>query len=275
MRDLLQFLQRFSNLILFLFLETIALILLFSYNDYQQSVAISSANSIHGKLYALKTQTTSYFRLKEINAALFQRNSELEKKIVRLEEALRQVDARELPLKPSLDYHYIYARSIKHTLTQLCNYITINVGTADSLRIGMGVTDHNGVVGVVSACSEHYAVVIPIINVKMRLSCKTLGSNSVGSLAWHGGDTHYAYLEELPGHALWNVGDTVVTSGFSDAFPEGIPVGVISTMEKDSKRNFYKSKVHLFTDYANLSHLRIIRTLYRDEQMQLESEAMK
>lgn len=272
MRQLIQFLVRYRNFLLFLFLEILSLILLFRFNDYQQGILFSSANRINGKLYTFREAVSGYFALRENNTELLRLNSEMELRIARLEESLQNAGLTEGQLKAADRYEYIQAKVIKNSVSQLRNHLTLNVGRQDGVAEGMGVCNHLGIVGVVSVCSDHFSVVIPVLNPDISFSCIVAGSNSIGSLNWKGGDTRFAWLEELPDYAFWAIGDTVVTSGFSDAFPSGIPVGVIHGIEKKSNSSFNRSRVRLFTGFESLADVRVIAQFLRDERLDLEKE---
>lgn len=275
MHSLIQFLLRFGNTLLFVVLEIIALVLLFRYNDFHQSIALSSANCINGRIYETREQVTGYFQLREKNTLLWQQNGVLEKRVAALEAALRQYELEERPLNGAEDFDYIYARVLKNSVIQLANTFTLNVGRADGVEPGMGISAPEGIAGIVSACSEHYSVAVSLLNVNAHYSCKVKHTDVVGSLTWYGGDTRYGLLEELPGYQMWNVGDTIVTSGFSDSFPEGLPVGCIESFDKTTADNFYTARIRLFTSFESLADVRIMyRTNYR-EQQELEEEAVR
>ncbi|MBP5171577.1 MAG: rod shape-determining protein MreC [Bacteroidales bacterium] len=273
MHSLIQFLARFGNTLLFVVLEIVALVLLFRYNDFHQSIALSSASRINGKIYETREQVTGYFLLREKNTLLWQQNGELEKKVARLEAALRQSGREEAPLRDADEFGYIYARVLKNSVIQQTNSFTLNVGRADGVQPGMGVTGPQGIAGIVSACSEHYSVVVSLLNVNAHFSCKVKNTDVVGSLTWHGGDTRYGWLEELPGYQMWNVGDTVVTSGFSNSFPAGLPVGCIESFDKTSAENFYTARIRLFTRFESLADVRIMYRTHFQEQRELEEAA--
>ena len=80
-------------------------------------------------------------------------------------------------------------------------------------------------------------------------------------------------LEELPRHVPFNIGDTIVTSGYSVVFPEGIPVGTIITQTKDEDDNFYTLQIKLLTDFTTLSTVRVIENAFRDEINRIEDDA--
>ncbi len=145
------------------------------------------------------------------------------------------------------------------------NFFTINRGSADGIMPGMGVVDQNGIVGIVNVTGTKSARIISVLNETQRFSVKVKGSNYVGSLSWKEGNPAIAYVEELPRHVKYNVGDTIVTSGFSTAFPEGIPVGFVMGQVHTTDDNFYTLKVHLAADFSQLSTVRVIRDEFKAE----------
>ena len=235
MRNLLDFLAKYNYWFLFLFLEVTSFVLLFRFNRYQQSVFFSSANSLAGSVYEVAGGVRSYFHLRSENEDLLDRNVWLEQRVAELERRLSDAATDALPLQSltAVDDTLCQVRKahvVKNTLNRADNYITLDQGSLDGIRPDMGVVDANGVVGIVYKTSPHYALVISLLSSKSSLSCKIVGSEYFGYLRWEGGDSRYAYLKDLPRHAELNKGDTVVTSGYSAMFPEGIMVGVVDDL---------------------------------------------
>jgi|GEM_PF-771152 len=212
MHSLIQFFLRFGHVVLFLLMEAFAFVLLVQGNDFQHSVVFTSANRVSGQLYTWRHQTSSYFNLREKNQVLWQQNSDLQKRVAALEATLQAYQIQEQALKPALDFEYIHARVIKNSVSMMSNYFTLDVGKEDGVEKGMGVVSPDGVVGIVKACSPHYSVVLSVLNVQARISCKVQHSDVVGSLTWEGGDTHKALMMELPNYQMWAAGDTIVTA---------------------------------------------------------------
>ena len=132
--------------------------------------------------------------------------------------------------------------------------------------------DQNGIVGIVNVVGDHTARLISVLNPYLRLSCKVKGESQVGSLVWDGKNPGEAVLEELPKHAKFVKGDTIVTSGFSSVFPEGVPVGTILSGSRDREDNFYSLRIKLFTDFSTLSTVRVIRDNMREELREVEKD---
>lgn len=280
MRNLLNFLLKYNYWFLFILLEAASFVLLFRFNHYQQSVFFSSANVVAGQVLDVSGGVSSYFHLKSVNEDLLDRNMQLEQQINNLEKALlaRQVDSSQLnSIKdlPSTDYKLYKARVINNSLNQVDNYITLNRGAKDGIRPEMGVVDGNGVVGIVYETSPRYSVVISVLNSKSSISCKIVGSEYFGYLKWEHGDSQYAYLKDLPRHAEFNLGDTVVTSGYSTVFPEGIVVGTVDDMSDSNDGLSYLLKVKLATNFGKVSDVRVIAKTGQEEQKELEQKSTK
>jgi rod shape-determining protein MreC len=134
----------------------------------------------------------------------------------------------------------------------------------------MGVISDQGLVGIVLESSANFATVIPVINREFRLSAKIKTNNYSGILQWDGVSPRFAMLTEIPFHVILTVGDTILTSGFSSIFPEGIEVGRIESFSLE-KGNFYDIRVELFTDFQRLFHVNVIRNYRQEEQLNLEN----
>ena len=279
MRNLLNFLLKYNHWFLFILLEVISFVLLFRFNHYQHSVYFSSANAVAGKVYEVSGGITSYFHLKSVNEDLLDRILELEQQNHNLEDALGRhlSDSTELNSirnLPNTDYQVFKARVINNSLNLVDNYITLNRGSKDGIRPEMGVVDGNGVVGIVYDTSSHYSRVISVLNSKSSISCKIVGSEYFGYLKWEYGDSRYAYLKDLPRHAEFNLGDTVVTSGYSTVFPEGIMIGTVDDMADSNDGLSYLLKVKLATDFGKVSEVRVIARTGQHEQKELEQKSL-
>lgn len=277
MRNILRFLAKYSTILFFVLMQGVSLYLLFNYNNFQQSALFSTANRLNGWLFTIEESVYGYFNLRVNNEGLLRQNNELELRIAHLESALREyTDSTKIPLlrmKESEEFSLIPARVIQNSVTHYKNYITLNVGEADGIKPEMGVANADGIVGVVSLVTNHYAVVIPVLHRDQRFSCKLKNINASGSLAWDGFDRRFAYLEEIPPYIAVTKGDTVVTSGFSAVFPEGLMVGTVEDYKVSDDANYLRLKIRLATRFDALSNVRVIRYKHRAELKQLEKEA--
>ena len=277
MSELLKFFVKYSSWFLFALYIVAGCALLFARNPYQHHVYLTSANSISSAVYKTTNNVTSYFSLREINEDLQHRNSDLELEIYKLKEVIRdyqeQIYADTMTVDSALTrYQFLIAHVINNSINRSHNYITIEKGRLDGVEPEMGVMDQNGIVGIVNVVGDHTARLISVLNPYLRLSCKVKGEDQVGSLVWDGRGPGEAILEELPKHAKFVKGDTIVTSGYSSVFPEGVPVGTIITGSRDREDNFYTLRIKLFTDFSTLSTVRVIRDKMKDELTTVEKE---
>ena len=86
-----------------------------------------------------------------------------------------------------------------------------------------------------------------------------------------GGDPSIAYMEEVPRHAKFHTGDTVVTSGYSLTFPEGLPVGTILNRIKGNDDSFFILKIKLNSDFKSLSTVRVIKDEFKTDLDSLQN----
>ena len=276
MRNLWQFLVKYSNLLLFLLLEVVALFFVFSRSGLPHSAWVSSANRVTGSFYQAWNNVTTYFFLRSENERLVRENVELQNRITRLENQLEgQLEAGLPDTVPAYvyaekDLHYIPAKVINFSTSSQRNYLTLNKGARDGVEEDMGVVDQDGVVGIVRAVSDRFSVVIPVINNAFSVSCRFLSNDKLGPLHWDGVDYRYAQLEDIARHVEVHEGDTLVTSGLSDAFPEGIRVGIVEEAELGESDAYYHIKVRLAADFHRLGYVQIIQNKALVEQRQLE-----
>lgn len=279
MKDLVEFLRRYSKWLVFTIYIVLSVLLLTHGDPYRRHLWLTSASEVAGGLYGISNGVTSYFNLRETNEDLNRRNAELEAAVVNLRERVQslQLDAftDTMPTPDGVQhFDFIVANVINNSTHHPYNYITIDKGTADGLRPELGVIDHSGVVGTVSVAGEHYSRVISLLNPNFRLSCKIKSSEHIGSLVWDGNDPTQALLEELPRHTVFATGDTVVTSGFSAVFPAGLPVGVIVDDADNRKENFFTLRVKLFADFSRLSNVQVVVNNYRADILEVENNSM-
>ena len=274
MRNLLDFLARHNHWILFFFLEVVSFVLLFQYNSYQGSVWFSSANAVTGKVYAVKASVDQYFSLVEVNRQLTARNLYLEREVSKMAEA-QATQAHDTTYLERLQrsmlarYKSISARVVSNSLDKLDNFITIDKGTADGVKKDMGVACGMGVVGIVYLTSDHYSVVIPVLSSKSNISCAIRGRGYFGYLHWYGNRPDEAYLDDVPRHARFRIGDVIVTSGYSSVFPPGMLVGKVMRVYNSENGMSYRLRVKLTTNFGNLRDVCVINDDAMVERMKL------
>jgi rod shape-determining protein MreC len=275
MEQLFRFLMRYGGTFLFIILESFSLIIVVNQNSFQHASFLSSSNQVAASLLNVEGSVVSYFGLVDTNQQLASENAILQNRVTQLQgrlELLKDSTHGELQIAPDQAYHYVPAKVIGNSINRLQNFITLNKGRLDGIKPEMGVVDNRGVVGIVTAVSDHFTVVMSLLNSKSQLSCKIKRTNDFGSLVWNGVDTDYANLLEVPKHADVRVNDTLITSGFSAIFPEGIPVGIVTQSQKSSSTSYYYIVVKLTANFRTLTYVNVIQYQNLEELKTVQKE---
>ena len=276
MRALIDLIIKNKHWFLFILLEVISLVFLFSYNGYQKSVYFTTANDVVGTTYNVINGISSYIHLQEENRNMEAANEELRKEVYELRQqldALQKDSVERMPALPS-QYHTVPAQVVNSTLHKANNLITINKGEADGIRPEMGVICSSGIVGIVYMTSLHYSIVMPLLNVNSKVSCRLRESEYFGSLIWERGYANVAYATSIPRHAKVKKNDIVETNGYSDIFPPGLPIGIVTGIDDSSDGMSYRLKVRLFADFPTLREVSVITDYFSPERRLLEDMAI-
>ncbi|MCX6258968.1 MAG: rod shape-determining protein MreC [Bacteroidia bacterium] len=273
MRKLINFIVRFHFFFLFLIFEFLSFFLLIQYNFYQKASYISSSNAITGNILYTFHSFTGYLSLNKANNDLLIENTRLHN---RLKSSFKSDGSVIVKVNDTIyhqRYEYIPVKVINNSINRQNNFITVDKGSIHGLKPEMAVIAPSGIVGVIKKTSANFSSVISVLNTNFKVSARIKKNGFFGSLAWDGNDYRIANLNEIPLHVKISYGDTVVTSGYSALFPEGIPVGTIIEFNKRSGVNFYEIKVRLLTDFKNLSNVYAVKNLFKHEQVKLETES--
>lgn len=271
MRSLFRFLLRNYFFMMFLALEAISFVMIVSFNNYQRVTFFNSSNHFAGAVYDRFSSMDDYFNLTRTNARLAADNASLRNQL-----HLRIMQQDKFPVNP-LDtveapaYIFTSAKVISNSVNKQLNYITLNKGSRHGIKPDMGVIDASGVVGVITNVSPNYSTGLSLLNKRLSLPAKITKNNYFGSLVWDGEHYNTADLKEIPFHIMVNVGDTVVTSGYSNIFPEGIMIGIIKKYDIESGTNFYNIKVELSTNFKTLDYVEVVQNTKRPEMIKLET----
>lgn len=276
MHNLTEFLAKHNHWFVFLVLEVVSMVLLFRYNSYQGSVWFSSANAVTGKVYEWDSAVESYFSLSGVNSQLTQRNAFLEQQVRMLDDSIARLTrsqetavTRLSSMVPFQGCRLIPAKVVANMVNRYDNLITIDKGSADGVKHDMGVVCGMGVVGIVYLVSEHYSIVIPALNSHSNISCTIQRRGYFGYLRWRGGSSQLAYLEDVPRHAHFKLGDNVVTSGYSSVFPPGVMVGKVLHVFNSADGLSYRVQVKLSTDFARLRDVCLVDDSALQERIDL------
>lgn len=267
MNKILEIIANKLHWIVLILVEMLALSFVFNTGLYHRFINTSLSNDFVASVNEISGTVQTYLSLRETNELLMAQNALLEARFLALNRMIEQAAAdtvRPLILKvdslhPPIEFTFQSASVILLSINRVNNVMTIDKGRLDGIRTDCGVVSPCGVVGVVSAVSDHYATVVPLTNAKMKLSCKIQGSEYFGNLSWQDPGNNVAFLTDLPRHAVYNAGDSVLTSGFSSIFPPNLLVGVVDTIRgRNSFQNANKIPVRFATDFGNVRNVYVI-----------------
>ena len=259
MQNLLKILLRYSNFLVFIALEVAAFLLIIFNNPYPRSGVLSTANDVVAWQNEQVSEVSGYFSLRTQNEQLAAENAELRNQI----SSIKSEQIGE-PIS------YLPAKVVQMTTDELHNYLTINRGSKDGIVRGQGVRNADGVVGIVRTVGRNYSVVLPIINTHTNLSCRFAKNDYIGTLQWDGKDNRFAQLADVAAHMVVNTGDTIVTSGLSPVFPEGIPVGIVENSTLKEGDSYYTIRVRLYTNFKRLKYVEVVQNAAQKEMEELK-----
>ncbi len=270
MQQIVNFILKNSNRLLFLLLLVFSLFLTIQSHSYHKSRIISSANFLSGGVYEKINNVSEYFNLRTQNDALAQENAKLRSFLFNAKDTASISKSDSIRgLNPT---DIIVSKVIHNTYDSYENYLTINSGSIQGVKSDMGVINSKGIVGIIDSTSPRYATIISILNIKSQINAKIKKSNHFGSLVWNGKSTGFVQLIDIPRLAAIRKGDTIVTGGQSVIFPENINIGTIENIYTDNETNYYTLNIKLFNDMTDLGHVYIIKSKDREEIINLENK---
>ena len=269
------FFVKYNGAFAFVIMEVIALSFYFTRNiNPNKASFISSANGFLGGVYETSSKVSRYWNLSAVNDSLARENAELKMRLPNSK--FSSLVNKNIVRDTTLQQHYAYvdAKVINNTTHRPHNFLTINRGQKQGLALNAGVVNGNGkgIVGITLKSSDNYTVVMSVLNVDTRISAKILNNDYFGVLIWDGQDARFMTLESVPKHAFIQKGDSVVSSGFSTVFPEGILIGTIEDFFQPAGINFYTIKVRLFNDVNHAQYVYVVDNLLKEERIKLEEE---
>jgi rod shape-determining protein MreC len=159
---------------------------------------------------------------------------------------------------------------VNNSVNRPNNYLTLNAGSNQGIRAGMGVVSSDGIIGIVKDVSPNFSAVISVLNQNLKISAMVKKSGYFGSLSWDGANYQYVTIDDLPGHIMVERGDTIITSGFSVVFPKGHLIGFVDTALNSGSSSLLSVRVKLANDFKRVSHVMVIKNLLKEEQLELE-----
>ena len=234
---------------------------MFQNSQFHKSAFLNSTNRVTANSFNVISNIREYFSLKEVNNLLLIENAKLKSLI-----SYQNTDT----ISSSDPFQYISATIINNSVAKANNYLTLDKGKIDGVKKGMGVISERGVIGIVKETSKRYSMVISILHSQSKLSVAIKKNNHFGSLQWDGICYKKARIYDVPSHVKLNIGDTIVTSGFSHIFPSKIDIGIIGEIDTENDDKFHNIRMTFIEDLKQLRYVNICESINKNEKINLE-----
>lgn len=162
-------------------------------------------------------------------------------------------------------YYYINAKVISSSVNRQNNFLLLNKGSRQGVRAEMGVISSTGVAGIIVGVSPNYAYVMSLLHHNMRISARIKKNNHLVNVLWDGRNYRSGRVVDIPSHLELYPGDSIITSGNSLVFPEGILIGTVSEYLHSSNKDLSEAVIDFSTDFNSLNYVYIIENLMREE----------
>ncbi len=260
---------------LFVLLEAVAL---YSYSRstvYAEARLLTRITRVTGAVQGLYTRWEHYWALGEENRRLTRRLIELEQELEHYRSADEQARLAGYltdSLKEEGEYVYATARVTSNRINSGNNYLILKGGSEQGIQKGMAVLSPSGAMaGYVVYVERNHAAALSVISRDFRTGGRLLnGGEHVGSIGWKGVDRDHVSLTDLSKYATPVLGDTIVSTGHSDYFPENIPIGTVEGFGLNVTQTQYSVDVRLAVDITGLRDVLLVRKRDRTEIETLE-----
>lgn len=189
-------------------------------------------------------------------------NTYLQRQNILLQDELSQLRSVEqqnrvlrelLDLREESSWPLIPVNIVAKDITGINNSLTVNAGTEDSVKVGMPVLNAEGIVGQVIITDKKYSQVLPYSHTMFRVSAQIEGSRAYGIVTWPGNSMRELVMNFVPETVEVEIGETVVTSRFSNRFPFGIPIGEVTKIDRSQGVETQTIYIRAYADLATLA----------------------
>ncbi len=271
MERLFNFVYTYRAFFTFLLLELFCSWLIVQNNQYQSTKYFNSSNRLIARLNTTSQNIREYFSLTDINTTLAQENSLLRKKLEQRNAVLYYWHLNQVTDSALYNrFDFVSAKVVNNTVKYYKNFITINRGSDVGLQPGMAAISAQGVVGKIKSVSDHYSVLISLLNIDDQVSSVIKRTGHFGTVQWDGTNPLLINLKYIPRHVKPAVGDSIVTSGYNSVFPEGVFIGRIKEFKLKEEALFYDIKVALGQDFGKLAFVEVVKSKLKKERDSLE-----
>ncbi len=218
-----------------------------------------------------------YFRALAENEVLREENITLSSQVARSREALLENQRLRnlIGFRDTTDYEVLAAQIINKDFTGQWNYLTLDVGSEDSVGLDMAVIDERGILGKVVLVSKRYSKVMPYVNTDFRIPAKVQPLQAFGIVRWEGTRIDRLRLDHIVKTEPVEPDQLVVTAGYSGVFPPGLPIGTVDSVSARTGRNELAVFVRPAAPISTVEHAFVVLQQPDPERLALEAESVR
>ena len=270
MNKLIYFIKRIYTSLLFFTIEILAIYLYATSSPYTVSQLRGFNHHVLGWSSTLFTKMGNYFSLDRDNIALNERIAELESRLAAYQSLYPQSVETDLDISPSM---YVAAKVVSNSLNKQQNYLVVNKGLDDNVRIGMSVLSPEGyAVGYITNCSQKFSIATSILSTSLKISSRLTTDRSMCLAYWRGGDATEFQVTDISKYAKFEKGETVEAMDFSEYFPSGTIIGTVESIEMNDDQTMYNCTLRLAADFSRIDNVILVDNRDIDQVRVLKRE---
>ncbi|MCJ8290321.1 MAG: rod shape-determining protein MreC [Crocinitomicaceae bacterium] len=274
MRNFLAFIRRFRVLLFFALLQGFALTVYFTFSSFPRTQYLTTASSVSGAVMDMRNDVTKHFALSGSNKKLQAENRWLREQLLANRMALKAPVGMDSVVLKKEDFiqrfEYIPGGIISSSFSRRNNYFTLNIGSKQGVKHGMGVISDKGVVGVIHNVSEYFSVVKSCLTENINVDIMINDSGESGFLKWNGTDPRRGNMIGVSNDRSIKKWAKIVTGGKSGIFPRGIPVGMVEKTLPVEGLPIWDVTVLFAENYRTVQYVYVIKNILKTEQELLE-----
>lgn len=262
MYRLLEFIKRIYVLVIFLVLESMALLHYATSTPYTEAKILARTTKAGAAISGAISDVGHFFSLPE-------QNRELTARVAELSAMLGDVEPEEVVVADSIDHNFRYhaARVVSMTTSRPQNHIVLDRGSLDGISKDMGVvTPNNELVGYVISCTEHYSIVQSMLNTQFNTGGCLMDNGNVCVIGWDGSSRYKVQAKDLSVYSEPKQGMAVEVR--SERLPEGVLIGTIDEFELNNTQTAYSATITIAAKMGMLDNVLVVentRSLELDE----------
>jgi rod shape-determining protein MreC len=270
--------RRFATTIIFVILQIFCLAMVFNFNKHHNVIGQNAANNIAGKVHEQQAKIKGFFQLRAeadsiaaINAKLLNQNNNTN--LILLDTSIKEV-ADYFAIDTIGNFkkvvHFVYKPAYviyNTTNNDKRNYLMLARGKSQGVDNEMAVIGAatNAVVGKVVWANENYSYVMTMFHQKSIIPAKLKKTNENGIVTWDGKNNKQVLMRRIQSTVEIKVGDSIVTSGASDIFPENHLIGTIESFKTDKTTNEHVIVIKTAINYNHINYVQVVENKQQKE----------